>query len=84
MGAGAGLVEWDSPSGPPSNRVWPALDGAETPAVSTLRGTTRSPRQTQLTESAYRVFRPADAEPALAGEHSTLSGDASWRRCGKR
>ena len=52
LGAGAGLVKWGNPSDPPFDRVWPAVDGAETRAVSTLRGTTRSPRQTQLTESA--------------------------------
>jgi hypothetical protein len=51
LGADAGLVSWSSPSGAPPDGVRPALDGAETFAASALWGTSRSPRQTQLTES---------------------------------
>ena len=51
MGVDAGLVKWGNPSGAPFDGVWPALDGAKTFAAAAQRGTSRPPRQTQLTES---------------------------------
>jgi hypothetical protein len=52
LGADAGLIRWSNPSGTPPHGVRPALDGAETSAAASKRGTSRTPRQAQLTESA--------------------------------
>ena len=96
--AGSDLVRWGNSLYASPDGLGPAADGAETAAAAALRRTRRPPRLAALTEYALvlddplkyeRGHTPPDdvreaREARASAPMVERSGDASWRRCGKR